>query len=62
MKLRSFYSVLIGVVLVLLLVGGIGAVWLATGSKDAAPAIAAQPTQRLQKPSSALTRPVSVYC
>jgi len=59
MKLRSFYSVLIGVVLVLLLVGGIGAVWLATGSKDAAPAIAAQPTQRLQKPSSALTRPVS---
>ena len=59
MKLSSFYSVLIGVVLVLLLVGGIGAVWLATGSKDAAPAIAAQPTQRLQKPSSTLTRPVS---
>ena len=55
MKLRSFYSVLVGVVLVLLLAGGLGAVWLTTGSSSA---IAVQPAEVARKPS-ALTQPAS---
>ncbi|MBW4466449.1 MAG: DUF3352 domain-containing protein [Pegethrix bostrychoides GSE-TBD4-15B] len=57
MKLRSFYSVLVGVVLVLLLAGGIGAIWLTTGSGDIATATA--PAQRSQKPPSSLTQPAT---
>lgn len=66
MKLRSFSSVLVGVALVLLLAGGVGAVWLTAGNAApelvapgiAAPAIAARPRANPNS-SAALTQPVS---